>query len=148
MAIDRGSPPPSHPARPGAGVANTAAASDFLSSERRTTATTYLTDVGGTKVLYPGDKRWAKVTLVLETAGPVAVGTAANLTPVLSGKGILLTTNVAKEIIIAKGDKLYIAATSVNRVQLVIESYPWIEQIAGTLTKVVDFIKRALRIED
>ena len=56
--------------------------------------------------------------LTLENAGPVAVGTMSAITPVLSGKGELLETDVPRTFYIAKGTRLYIAATGVNRVKL------------------------------
>jgi len=110
-------------------------------SDNRTLATTYFTKgpVNGesTPILYNGDRLWAKVTVVLETAGPVAVGTAANLTPVLSGKGQLLQTNVPREFWISKGTRLFVAATGVNRLALTIEPAAWLEQIAGFLSGVL-----------
>jgi hypothetical protein len=103
----------------------------------KSSITTYFTKpprVGEqTPVLYSGDRLWARVTLTLETAGPVAVGQMANISPVLSGKGQLLDTGVPTYFDIAKGTKLYIASTSVNRVKVSIQSVPWAEQITGLL---------------
>lgn len=81
--------------------------------------------------LYNGDRLWAKVIVTLETAGPVAIGTRAAITPVLSGKGLLLTTGRATELTIGKGTILYIASSSVNRVSVILEPLPWLEQITG-----------------
>ncbi len=100
-------------------------------AENRIEVSTYLTKAGGTFVLYNGDRMWAKVTLTLRTAGPVAVGQAANIVPVLSGRGQLLQTGVPTVFNVAKGNRLYIAATGVNPVAMVVEPYPWLETITG-----------------
>ncbi len=100
-------------------------------AENRIEVSTYLTKAGGTFVLYNADRMWAKVTLTLKTAGPVSVGQHANLTPVLSGRGQLLQTGVPTPFNVAKSSKLYIAATGVNPIGVVIESYPWLETITG-----------------
>jgi hypothetical protein len=104
-------------------------------SDTRTLIYTYFTklpDVGeSTPILYNGDRLWAEVTLTLETAGPVAVGTMSAITPVLSGRGELLETGVPRSFKIAKGTRLYIAATGVNRVKVEISPYPWLETLTG-----------------
>jgi hypothetical protein len=104
--------------------------------DRNTQTYTYITratlaEGEGTPVLYNGDRIWAKIILTLETAGPVAVGTLADIGPVLSGKGRLLVTNVPAEFIIAKTSRLYILATAINRVSVTIEPLPWMEQLAN-----------------
>ena len=110
--------------------------------QNRTQAFTYFTKVGPTEILYSGDRLWAKVTLTLETAGPVAVGTVQNLTPVLSGVGQLLETDDPTPFTIAKGVRLYIASTSVNRIKVTVEPLPWMEQITALLSDLVGrFIK-------
>lgn len=88
-------------------------------------------------IIYNGDRVWAKVTLTLETAGPVAVGQQANISPVLSGKGQLLETDVPVSFAIAKGTRLYVASTSINRVKRVIEPLPWLENITGLVGQLV-----------
>lgn len=85
------------------------------------------------RAIYEGDRLWAVVTLTLETAGPVAVSDMPNLFPVLSGKGLLLPTGQPMQFKIAKGTRLYVAATAVNRIKVQIDPVPWLEQIAGTL---------------
>ena len=90
-----------------------------------------------TPILYNGDRLWARVTLVLETAGPVAVGQSSNLSPVLGGSGIQLTTNEPLTFDIAKGTRLYILSTSINRVKFKVEPIPWLEMLAGLLSKLV-----------
>lgn len=111
----------------------------------RTSITTYFTKApqpgGETPVLYNGDRNWARVTVMLETAGPVVVGNASSLLPVLSGKGQLLTTNIPVTFTIAKGTRLYIQSTGVNRVRLEVAPVPWLEQIAAGVGAVVDRLK-------
>lgn len=106
----------------------------------RTQISTYLTTpqlTGSTvPVLYNGDRLWARVRLTLETAGPVVVGQSSQILPVLSGKGVLLPTGQEFDITIAKGTKLYIASTSVNRVKVIIEPLPWLEQMTAMLSKI------------
>jgi hypothetical protein len=100
-------------------------------AEKRIEISTYLTRAGGTEVLYQGDRMWAKVTLTLLTAGPVSVGQQAQLAPVLSGKGQLLATGVPTPFNVPKGNRLYIIATGINPVTVIIEAYPWLETITG-----------------
>jgi hypothetical protein len=95
---------------------------------------TYLTKAatdGVSQVLYNGDRQYAEVSLTLETAGPVTVGNKQNLLPVLSGKGELLETGVPRSIVIAKGNRLWVAATGINRIKVEIKPLPWLELIAG-----------------
>lgn len=106
-------------------------------SSNRLALSTYITKVGTTDEVYDGSRLWAKITLTLETAGPVAVGTRANLLPVLGGNGVLLDTDEPITLTISKGDKLYIAANAVSRVKIQIESFPWLEQIAGTVFNIM-----------
>ncbi len=97
-----------------------------------------------TPIIYNGDRLWARVTLTLETAGPVAVGTMSQITPVLGGKGQLLETNEPLYYDIAKGTRLYIAATGANRVKLKIEALPWLEQITGLISNLINAITSRL----
>lgn len=110
------------------------------SGETRLKASTYITNAGQSQILYNGDRVWARLTLVLETAGPVAVGDFSNLQPVLSGNGILLTTGVPITLDVAKGNKIYVAATGVNRIKVLVQPYPWLEQI----TALIGSVKAAL----
>lgn len=91
---------------------------------------------GEATILYNGDRIWARITLVLETAGPVVVGNKSGLFPVLSGKGILLITDEPVSFDIAKGTRLYIASESVNRVKFTTAPLPWLEMIAGLAAKI------------
>lgn len=96
--------------------------------------TTFFTKAtGDSELIYNGDRNWVKVTFLLETAGPVAVGNRAAITPVLSGQGQLLITGTPKTMTVGKGVRIWIASTSVNRVQYSVEPLPWLEQITATL---------------
>ena len=100
---------------------------------------------GVTYPLYNGDRRWVTVTLILRTGGPVAAGTRANLGAVTSGQGVLLNTNEPAKFIIAKGTKLYIAASAVSRVDVAIEPIPWLEEITSLVNAVLFALTRTLR---
>lgn len=110
-------------------------------SEYRYEANTYFTKVPVVgeppQIIYNGDRLWARITLTLETAGPVAVGQNQQLTPVLSGKGQLLQTNVPTVFNVGKGNKIYVAATTVNRIKVCVEAIPWLETITGLLNSVL-----------
>jgi len=112
--------------------------------EHRSQIVTYFTKIPvigqPPEILYNGDRMWARVILTLETAGPVAVGQQSQIVPVLSGKGQLLETDVPTAFTIAKGNRIYIAATGVNRVKMVIEPYPWLEAITGLIGALVSSI--------
>lgn len=88
---------------------------------------------GQLPVLYNGDRQYAQVILTLETAGPVAVSTKQNILPVLGGTGALLDTNVPMTFTLSKGNRLWVATTSLNRIKVVIQPLPWLEQLAGLL---------------
>ncbi|MBT8453016.1 MAG: hypothetical protein KJO40_13690 [Deltaproteobacteria bacterium] len=96
---------------------------------------TYFTQIGGTRLIYSAD-RWVTVRLTLETAGPVDVGTAANIEPVLSGRGRSLVTGVEFTTKLAKGTRLYITSQSINRVLVTIEPIPWLQQISDEIVGV------------
>lgn len=100
---------------------------------------------GQTYTIYNGDRRWVKVTLTLRTGGPVAAGTRENLGIVTSGQGILLNTNESDDFVIAKGTKLYVAASAVSRVDVKIEPIPWLEEIAALVQNVLTTLAAALR---
>ncbi len=108
----------------------------------RTQVYTYITKVPmpgqATPTIYNGDRLWARVTLTLENAGPVAVGQSSNLGGINSGIGQLLETDVPMPFTIAKGTKLYVLATAVNRIKVTVEPLPWLEQITALLTNKLD----------
>ena len=90
---------------------------------------TYFTrpTTGKSELLYSAEE-WVRIWLSLETAGPVAVSTRQEIVPVLSGKGILLDDQ-PREFLLPRGDRLYIAAESINRVKFQIEAIPYLEAI-------------------
>lgn len=112
--------------------------------DNRTQVDTYFTTgpIAGeqTPQIYTGDRLWARVSLTLETAGPVAIGTSTKLQPVLGGGGRLLVTGETITFTVAKGTRLYVASTGVNRVGRVVEPVPWLEQIVGLVTATLDKI--------
>lgn len=99
----------------------------------RTEVYTYFTQPSGESELLYSAENWVRIKLTLETAGPVSVGTSAQIAPVLSGKGRLLDTSQEFETYIAKGTRFYITSETVNRVSVTIEPVPWFEQISGEI---------------
>jgi len=97
---------------------------------------------GQLPILYNGDRQYAQVILTLETAGPVAVGTRQQILPVLSGKGMLLETGVPLSFFLAKTNRLWVATTSINRIKVVVQPIPWLEQFAGLLGQIAHGSKR------
>jgi hypothetical protein len=95
----------------------------------KTETYTHFTQPTGTHLLYAPLAGWFLVRLILENAGPVSVGTKQELQPVLNGAGVLLPTGIERRITIGAGDRLYIAATAINRVSVIIEPFAWLEQI-------------------
>ena len=95
----------------------------------RTEVYSYFTQPSSeTQLLYSAEN-WVQVTLSLQTAGPVAIGTVASLAPVLSGRGILLDPDNPWVATLAKGTRLYITSETLNRVNVLIEPIAWLEQI-------------------
>lgn len=91
---------------------------------------TYFTQPNGQSELLYSAEGWIRIEFQLETAGPVAVGTRQDVVPVLSGKGVLLPPDGEPvKFVVPKGDRVYIAAEAVNRVKVIVEPLPWIEQI-------------------
>lgn len=97
---------------------------------------TYQTTSGQTAMLYSGNRLSATITLVLQTAGPVVVGWKQQLKPVLAGLGWTLQTGQPFVIPIAQGQRLYIASSSVNLVNVTVAPTPWAEQIAGGVAQI------------
>ena len=81
--------------------------------------------------------RWVEVQLTLITAGPVEYSTNNNILPVGSGSGAPLVTSVPQSITLASGDRLFIASTAANRVAFIVQPYPWLENMALSLLKLV-----------
>jgi hypothetical protein len=95
---------------------------------------TYFTKANGETELIYSAEEWMRIELQLETAGPVAVSTRQDVTPVLSGKGILLPpTGEPVKFLLPRGDRLFIASEAVNRVKFIVEPVPLLEQILQQL---------------
>ena len=110
-------------------------------TDTKTRAFTYFTVPGETRLLYSAEG-WVKARLILEDAGPVSVGMDQNITPVLSGKGILLPTNIEIEFYISRGDRIFIAAEAINRVKFIIEPVPFLGQISMALAAIGGLVGR------
>lgn len=107
---------------------------------------TYRTPATGESQLLFSASKWARVTLALETAGPVAIGTRQDVTPVLGGRGVLLEPDGEPlQFLMGLGDRLYIAAEADNRVKVIIEPLPWLEQVVTTLHSGFNSLLRMFR---
>ena len=109
----------------------------------RTDIYTLFTQVGGTRLLYSAED-WVRITLRLETAGPVDAGTREDIAPVLSGKGTSLND---EDVIftLPKGNRLFYSAAAVNRVRVIIEPIPWLENILRNVELGFDRVVDSLR---
>lgn len=104
----------------------------------------FTTTVGQSVNFYSADQ-WVRMKLVLETAGPVAIGLGnSDILPVLSGKGRLLDVSQEWEVYLPKGARVYYAASSVNRVGVTIEPVPWLEQISMQISAVAGAVSSVL----
>lgn len=131
-------------------VAQAPAPSDTpATQDGRTLISTFFTslpNVGdATQIIYNGDRLWGRITLTLESAGPVSIGTMSNLDPVLGGNGTLLTTNVPVVYDIYKGTRLYVLATGVNRIKVVVAPIPWLEMITGLVARIASGVMAVAR---
>lgn len=89
---------------------------------------TYTTfTIPGQIQLYTATESWVQITLTLATAGPVSIGTKAELLPVLGGAGRLLPTDVPIRFLLPRGNILYVAANAINRLSVQIEPMPFYE---------------------
>lgn len=113
--------------------------------QAKTEIFTYFTTPGETRLLYSAPT-WVKIRLTLENAGPVSVGTKQIITPVLSGRGILLLTDDEITFTLPRGNRLFIAAESVNRVKVIVEPFAWLEQLyhasAGATSALLNILTR------
>jgi hypothetical protein len=100
--------------------------------EQTTIIYDYFTKAGETKLLYSA-VGWVEIRLLLQNAGPVSIGTKADILPVLGGSGRLLPTNQEIWFRLAKGTRLYIAADAVNRVSITIEPIAYGEAVVNLL---------------
>jgi len=102
--------------------------------------TMFTTAIGETREFYSAQS-WVKITLRLETAGPVAVSTREQLLPVLSGLGTLLSDEDLV-FVLSKGNRLYYAAEAVNRIRVVIEPIAYGTEITRNQTHgTIDIVK-------
>lgn len=106
-----------------------------------TEISTYFTSRIGTSELLYSAEDWVEITLRLETAGPVAVSTRQEIVPVLSGKGALLPVDDDFTFILPRGNRLYIAATAVNRVNFTVRPAPYINQALNLLDSIVGSLR-------
>lgn len=104
-------------------------------NEQGTNMYTFFTVPGENTQLFSA-QGWLRVRLMLTSAGPVDVSTRQNVTPVLSGRGITLQTNVEAEFVLGPADRLYAGAASVNRVNVTVEPIPWLKSIVLELDRV------------
>ena len=121
-------------AAPGGAVQAPAPATSFAEGANQIQLSTYTTQaVSGTQTLYNADRQWARVTLTLTTAGPVQVGEKQDLGPVTAGQGISLQTGVPVVLDVARGNRLFVTSSAVNRITVVVAPYPWLEVITGSV---------------
>lgn len=95
-------------------------------------AYTVLVDSTKTKLLL-SVQQWTKVTLRLESAGPVAFGNQEDLFPLASGKGRLLSKDTDVIVTMVPQSRLYIASDSFQRVAVQVEPYPWLWEVYSKL---------------
>lgn len=105
---------------------------------------TYFTDTTGKSRLLYSAESWVHIRVRLETAGPVSIGTRESVSPVLSGKGILLTTGEDEKWILPKGDRVFIAAESVNRVKWSVQPIAYGDQF-NVISQIRDAANRMIR---
>lgn len=117
---------------------------DITDAPGHTEIYTYFTRPNNKSNLFYTAEKWIKVSLLLETGGPVAVSTRQDILPVLSGKGISLRTGEVRTWDLERGDRLYIASTSSNRVQVITQPIPWLESILLTSKKGMEATVRSI----
>ena len=108
----------------------------------KTDVYTFFTKSSGTTLLL-SLPNWSLVTLRLESAGPVAVGTIESLTPV-GTKGRLLPVNEDIKIVMVPLTRLFIAADSLQRVAVQVEPYPWLFEILNAVKALPSLLGRLL----
>lgn len=102
---------------------------------KQTRSYSQIVQAGPTRLLFTVEN-WSTVRLTLRSAGPIAVGTASDLMPLTSGKGILLVTDEPYVTVVPGGTRIYAAAGAINRLNVTIEPVPWLEQIALQLEQI------------
>ena len=97
---------------------------------------TYFTTADGNTHEVLAADGWTRVRLLLETAGPVAIGTRQTLAPLLTGRGRILPVGLEIELELKKGDRLYIIAGTVNRVSVTIQRIPYGDRVISRIDQV------------
>lgn len=100
---------------------------------QKTEIYTIVTDGTGITRLVHTANTWVKIRLRLENAGSVVVGTRQEIAPVASGRGILLTVNEDEVFELNKGERLYIASETVNRVKTFISPIPYLLRMTAVM---------------
>jgi hypothetical protein len=96
---------------------------------------TYVTEADTTKLLWQAqDDEWIRLTLRLETVGPVAIGHSDALLPATSGKGRVLPTNEDIYVDLSPSSRLYIASAAVDLVSVHVNAIPGLEQLLRVLS--------------
>jgi len=111
-------------------------------NDLRSDVYTIFTKAGGTKLIL-SVPYWSKLTFRLESAGPVAIGTREDLQPVNSGKGRLLPTGADVVVTVPPNNRVYMASTSMNRVSIQVETFPFLGAILTQLISLVEKSKAA-----
>ena len=111
-----------------------------------TQCVTLFTSAGGTDLQYSANE-WTLVSVQLETAGPVVIGTQEHLAPLGSGRGISVGTT-PRYMVLSPGERLYSLSSALNRVSMVAQPLPNLVAIAlkidaliGALAKKIGFLK-------
>ena len=104
---------------------------DQAAGNYNTTLSTVFTKAGAITLLYSAERAWMRLTITLETAGPVEVSSVSNFKPFLSGKAQALQTGVPLIYDCAKGSRVWVGAGTVERLKLTVQPLPWLEQITG-----------------
>ncbi len=99
---------------------------------------------GQSRLIYSAES-WVRVRLALETTGVVAISTREDLAPLSSGKGIELTKLQSVELVLPRGDRLFVVSETDERLAVAIEPIPWLAQIADILESGFAEIASALR---
>lgn len=99
----------------------------------------FTTTIGETFKFYTVN-RDVRVTLILQTAGPVVVSTRAQVTPVQTGLGLTLVPLQPVTFALPRGSSLYYGASSVQRVSVIVEPIPWANTIAGKIDNVANAV--------
>lgn len=87
---------------------------------------------GQSRLLYSAES-WVRLRLAVETDGLVAVSTREDLAPLASGKGVTISEERALEVVLPRGDRLFVVADTDERLAVIVEPIPWLAQIADIL---------------